>query len=434
MEVTVGLVGIAVMILLLGLGVPVSFSMGFTGLAGFAFLWGIGKAISLTGIMAFAKTNSYILACIPLFVLMGQTVFRCGIAKDLFTALHKWLSRLPGGLAMATTASSAAFASVCGSSPVTAATMGAMALPEMKRYKYDPKLATGCVAAAGTLGILIPPSIPMVVYGIMTEQSIGMLFIAGIVPGIISALLYMAMIYLRARHTPALAPGGMSYSWKEKLNATGKTWAVGFIFVVVMGGIYIGIFTPTEASAVGAFLALFVGFMQRNLNKEAFSASLQDTVRITAMILAIIIGAMVFCTFIVTTGLPDAVANFVISLDVNRYVILMVMLLVYLVLGCVMDVLGILVLTVPLFFPIVLKLGFNPIWFGIVLTKMVEVSLITPPIGVNCLIIKGVSEGYATLTDIFRGIAWFFVVDLITIFIIIIFPWISLFLPRMMYH
>jgi len=433
MDVAIGLVGIVVMILLLGFGVPVSFSMGFTGLAGFAFLWGTGKAISLTGIIAFAKTSSYILACIPLFVLMGQAVFHCGIAKDLFTALHRWLSRLPGGLAMAVTATSAGFASVCGSSPVTAATMGAIALPEMKRYKYNPQLATGCVAAAGTLGILIPPSIPMVVYGIMTEQSIGRLFIAGIVPGVISALLYMAMIYMRTKHNPAIAPQGMIYSWKEKLNATRKIWAVGFIFLIVMGGIYIGIFTPTEASAVGAFLALLIGFVQRNLNKETFSASLEDTARITAMIMAIIIGAMVFCTFIVTTGLPDAVANFVISLDVNRYVVLVVMLLVYLVLGCMMDVLGILVLTVPLFFPIVLKLGFNPIWFGIVLTKMVEVSLITPPIGVNCLIIRGVSEGYASLTDIFRGIAWFFVVDLITIAIIIVFPWISLFLPSMMY-
>lgn len=429
----VGLIGIAIMLLLLGLGVPVSFSMGFTGVAGFAFLWGAGKAINLAGIVAYDSTDSYVLACIPLFILMGQTVFHCGIARDLFTALHKWLSRLAGGLAMATTASCACFASVCGSSPVTAATMGAMALPEMKRYGYSPGLATGCVSAAGTLGILIPPSIPMVVYGIMTEQSIGRLFIAGIIPGVLSALLYIVMIYIRAKLNPTLAPHGSSFTLKEKLSATGKTWGVALLFFTVIGGIYLGIFTPTEASAVGAFLALSLGFTQGQLTQKSFSASLEDTARITAMILAIIIGAMVFCTFIVTTGLPDAVASFVVSLEVNRYAILVVMLLIYLVLGCFMDVLGILVLTVPLFFPIVLKLNFDPIWFGIVLTKMVEVSLITPPIGVNCLVIKGVSGDYASLQDIFKGIGWFFIVDLITITIIILFPWISLFLPNLMY-
>jgi tripartite ATP-independent transporter DctM subunit len=434
MEAMVGLIGIAVMLLLLGIGVPVSFSMGFTGVAGFAFLWGTGKAINLAGIIAYNKTDSYILACIPLFILMGQTVFHCGIARDLFTALHKWLSRLAGGLAMTTTASCACFASVCGSSPVTAATMGALALPEMKRYEYSPDLATGCVAAAGTLGILIPPSIPMVVYGIMTEQSIGRLFIAGIIPGVLSAFLYIAMIYIRAKLDPALAPHGSSFTFKEKLNATGKTWGVALLFFTVIGGIYLGIFTPTEASAVGAFLALSLGFIQGQLTQKSISASLEDTARITAMILAIIIGAMVFCTFIVTTGLPNAVTGFVVSLEVNRYVILIVMLLIYLVLGCFMDVLGILVLTVPLFFPIVLKLNFNPIWFGIVLTKMVEVSLITPPVGVNCLVIKGVSGDYASLQDIFKGIAWFFVVDLITISIIILFPWLSLFLPNLMYQ
>ncbi|UCH21161.1 MAG: TRAP transporter large permease [Deltaproteobacteria bacterium] len=429
----VGLIGIAVMLLFIGFGVPVSFSMGFTGVAGFAFLWGTGKAINLAGIIAYNKTDSYILACIPLFILMGQTVFHCGIARDLFTALHKWLSRLAGGLAMTTTASCACFASVCGSSPVTAATMGAMALPEMKRYEYSPSLATGCVSAAGTLGILIPPSIPMVVYGIMTEQSIGRLFIAGIIPGVLSAFLYMVMIYIRAKLDPKLAPHGSSFTLKEKLNATKKTWGVALLFFTVIGGIYLGIFTPTEASAVGAFLSLSLGFIQGQLTQKSISASLEDTARITAMILAIIIGAMVFCTFIVTTGLPDAVTGFVVSLEVNRYVILVVMLLIYLVLGCFMDVLGILVLTVPLFFPIVLKLNFDPIWFGIVLTKMVEVSLITPPIGVNCLVIKGVSGDYASLQDIFKGIAWFFVVDLITITIIVLLPWISLFLPNLMY-
>lgn len=434
MDLIIGLVGIALMLFLLLLGVPVSFAMGFSGLAGFAFLWGTGKAVSLTIITAYGKTDSFILACIPLFIFMGQTAVHCGLTSDLYTALYRWLARLPGGLAMATTAGSAGFAAVCGSSPATAATMGAMSLPEMRKFKYSPKMAAGCVAAAGTLGILIPPSIPMVIYGIMTEQSIGRLFIAGIIPGIISAFLYMMMIYLRARHNPTLAPPGPSFSWKERLGSIWKVWGVAFLFLVVVGGIYFGWFTPTEAAGVGAFMALVIGFVQNRLTQIKFYDSVAEATRITAMILAIIIGAMVFATFIVTSGLPMATTAFVSSLPVNRWVILCVMLIIYLGLGCVMDVIGIIVLTVPLFFPVILALGFDPIWFGIILTKMIEVSLITPPVGINCLIIKGVAGDYATLSDIFRGIGWFFATDLTTIALLLVFPQITLFLPALMYQ
>jgi len=434
MDPVIGLIGIALMLLLLMLGVPVSFSMGFAGLAGFAFMWGTGKAISLTIITAYAKSDSFILACIPLFIFMGQTAVHSGLTSDLYTALHRWLARLPGGLAMATTAGSAGFAAVCGSSPATAATMGAMSLPEMRKFNYSPQLATGCVAAAGTLGILIPPSIPMVIYGIMTEQSIGRLFIAGIIPGIISAFAYMLMIYLRAKYSTTLAPPGPSFSWRERVSSIWKVWGVAFLFLVVVGGIYFGFFTPTEAAAVGAFLALVIGFVQGRLTQANFFASVAEATRITAMILAIIIGAMVFATFIVTTGLPSAITDFVALLPLNRWAILCIMLLIYLVLGCVMDVIGIIVLTVPLFFPVVLALGFDPIWFGIILTKMIEVSLITPPVGINCLIIKGIAGDYATLSDIFRGVGWFFVTDLTTIVFLLAFPQITLFLPALMYQ
>jgi len=434
MDTIIGLGGTVFMIALLMFGVPISFALGFTGLAGFAILWGTGAAISLTIITAYIKTASFLLACIPLFVLMGQTVFHCGIAKELFSTLQIWLSRLPGGLAMAVTTASACFASVCGSSSATAATMGSVALPEMKRYNYSPQLATGCMAAAGTLGILIPPSVPMVIYGIMTEQSIGKLFIAGIIPGLISAGLYMAMIYVRAKRDPILAPPGPVFSWKEKMRSVRSVWPVVFIFLIVIGGIYFGIFTPTEAAAVGATGALLVALGQRKLNKETFKASMVETTQLTGMILSIVIGSMVFATFIITTGVPDALANYVESLNVNRYVILVVMLFIYLLLGCIMTVIEILVVTIPLFFPIVLKLGFDPIWFGILLTKMIEVSLITPPIGINCLIIKGVGGEYTSTADVFKGIAWFFVMDIITLIILIIFPQISLFLPNMMYQ
>ncbi len=434
MDIAVGFVGILFMLLLLALSVPVSFAMGFAGLGGFAYLWSLDHAISLSVITAYTKSNSFMLACIPLFILMGQIVFRSGLAKNLFSSMSKWLAGLPGGLAMAVTAASACFASVCGSSPATAATMGAMALPEMKKFGYSSILATGCVAAAGTLGILIPPSIPMVIYGIMTEQSIGRLFIAGIVPGIISAILYMLMIYFRAKHNPRIAPPGPSSTLFEKVKSLSKIWTVMLLFIMVIGGIYFGIFTPTEASAVGAFVALIIGFAKKSLSRHNFLSALEETTRVTAMILAIIVGAVIFSTFMVTTGLPEAVAGFVANMSMNRYFILIGMLFVYLVLGCVMDVIGIIVLTVPLFFPIIMELGFNPIWFGIILTKMIEVSLITPPVGINCLIIKSVAGADVTVGQIFRGVGWFFVTDIIAIVILLIFPQISLFLPDLMYR
>ena len=434
MEPLVGLAGIAVMLFLLALGVPIAFAMGFTGFAGFAFLWGMGPAVTLTIITAYTKLNSFILVCIPLFMFMGQTLFYSGTAGDLFTALHRWLSRLPGGLAMAVTATSAGFAAVCGSSPAVVATMGSVALPEMRKHNYSPRLATGCIAAAGTLGILIPPSIPMVLYGILTEQSIGRLFIAGIVPGLISASLYMVMIYLRAKHNPALAPAGPSTSRKEKLSSIRKVWVIGTVFIIVIGGIYLGIFTPTEASAVGAFIVLLLGLVQRKLTKGSILSSMEQTAHTTGMILAIITAAMVFSTFLVTTGLTSALANFVISLNADRYVILLAILLIYLVLGTCLCVISIIVITIPLFFPIVMGLGFDPIWFGVLVTKMIEVALITPPIGFNCLILKSVSGDYATVGDIFAGIGWFFVMDIITIVILVAFPQISLFLPNLMFQ
>ena len=434
MDTIIGLGGTAFMLALLASGVPIAFALGFTGLAGFAILWGTGAAISLTIITAYIKTASFLLACIPLFVLMGQIVFHCGIAKEIFSTLQIWLSRLPGGLAMAVTTASAGFASVCGSSSATAATMGSVALPEMKKYNYSPQLATGCLAAAGTLGILIPPSVPMVIYGIMTEQSIGKLFIAGIVPGVISAGLYMVMIYVRAKRNPTLAPPGPLFSWKEKVQSIHLVWPVIIIFLVVIGGIYFGIFTPTEAAAIGASVAFLIALGKKKLTKKTLMTSMGETTQLTGMILSIVIGSMVFAAFIITTGVPGVLANFVGSLDVNRYVILAVMLLIYLLLGCIMTVIEILVVTIPLFFPIVLKLGFDPIWFGIVLTKMIEVSLITPPIGINCLVIKGVGGDYTSTTDVFKGIAWFFTMDIVTLVILIIFPQISLFLPNMMYQ
>lgn len=434
MDTIIGLGGTAFMLVLLAFGVPIAFALGFTGLAGFAILWGTGAAISLAIITAYVKTASFLLACVPLFILMGQIVFHCGIAKEIFTTLQIWLSRLPGGLAMAVTTASAGFASVCGSSSATAATMGSVALPEMKKYNYSPQLATGCLAAAGTLGILIPPSVPMVIYGIMTEQSIGKLFIAGIVPGVISAGLYMVMIYVRTKRNPTLAPPGPLFSWKEKVQSMRLVWPVAFIFLIVIGGIYFGIFTPTEAAAVGASVAFLIALGQKKLTQKTLMASMAETTQLTGMILSIVIGSMVFATFLITTGVPDVLASFVGSLDVNRYVILGVMFLIYLFLGCIMTVIEILVVTIPLFFPIVLKLGFDPIWFGIMLTKMIEISLITPPIGINCLIIKGVGGDYASTTEVFRGIAWFFVMDIVTLNILIIFPQISLFLPNMMYR
>ena len=430
---TVGLIGVGIMILLLALEVPLAFAMGFVGFAGFVYFMSVGKAVSMAIITAYTNTTSYTLVTIPLFVLMGEVAFFAGVGKDLYAALYAWLWRLKGGLAMATVAACAAFGAICGSSPVTAATIGSIALPEMFRYKYNPRFATGCIAASGTLGILIPPSIPMIIYGIMTEQSIGKLFIAGILPGIMTAAIFMAMIYIRVKINPSLAPQGYSMPWKERMHLTGKAWPVVSVFLLVIGGIYSGFFTPTEAAAIGAIGVIVTAVAQRRLTWEIFIKSLKETTCLSAMIMAIIIGGMFYTAFTVVAGLPDLAQNVLGQMGENRYVILCFILFVYLVLGCLMDIIGMMVFTLPMFFPVIVKLGFDPIWFGVMVTIMCELGLLTPPVGVNCMVIKSVAGEKVTTGDVFVGVGWYFLMELIVIAILIIFPGVALILPNLMF-
>ena len=332
---------------------------------------------------------------------------------------------------MATVGACASFAAVSGSSVATTATMGMVALPEMKRYKYDPGLAAGSIAAGGSIGILIPPSVILVLYGILTEQSIGKLFAAGFIPGVLEALFYMATIYILCKRNPLLGPKGERADFKQRIRSLKATWGVVVMFVVVIGGIYMGVFTPTEAAGAGAFGALIFALGRRKLNWKTFRDSLEETSKTTAMVFLILIGAALLGYFLAVTRLPFELSTFVSELDVNRYIILGMIILLYLILGAIMSSLAMIVLTVPIIFPVIETLGFDPIWFGILIVRVVEIGQITPPVGINVYVLKGVAKDL-TLQGIFRGVLPFLVADICHVALLIAVPQIATFLPDLM--
>jgi len=432
MDPVFGVLGFVVLFLLLAIGVPIAFAMCLVGIFGFGLLAGWEQSVAGLSILAYSNTAHFVLACIPLFILMGQFAFHSGITEDLYDVIHKWVGAFPGGLAIATVFASAGLGAVTGSSVAAVATLGTIALPELDRHKYDPTLAVGTIAAAGTLGILIPPSIPMVLYGVLAEQSIGKLFIAGIFPGLLTALIFSIMIFVRAKHKPSIAPRGKRYSWKERFQSIWRVWGVLSLFFLVIGGIFLGWFTPTEGAGIGAAGALILLIALKKMSKAVLATTVGQSIRLTAMIVAILIGASVFAQFIAISGLTISFANWASSLPVNRYVILVTVLFIYLCLGCVMDVIGMLVLTIPVIFPLMMKLNFDPIWFGVIVTVMIEVSLITPPVGTNVIIIKRVSG--LPSRQVFSGVGWFFVMELVVIAFLVTFPIISLWLPNLMFN
>lgn len=425
-----GILGFAALFLLLFTGVPIAFSMSIVGLVGFGLLGGFPQSIEGFGIVAYGNTAHFVLACIPLFIMMGQFAFHTGITEDLYDVINKWLGAFPGGLAIASVFASAGFGAVTGSSVAAVATLGTIALPELNRHKYDPVFSCGTIAAAGTLGILIPPSIPMVLYGVLTEQSVGKLFIAGILPGLFTAVVFSIMIYIRAKRNPVLAPRGESFPWKERFLSLYKVWGVLSLFLLVVGGIFIGWFTPTEGAGIGACGSFLLLIILKKMSKKVLLSSLDESIRLVGMIVLILVGASVFAQFIAITGLNFFFADWVSTLPVNRYIILTAILLLYLVLGCVMDVIGMLVLTIPVIFPVIMKLGFDPIWFGVLVTVMIELSLITPPVGTNVIIIRRVSG--LSMGQVFRGVGWFFLMECIVIVFLVMFPAISTWLPNLM--
>jgi C4-dicarboxylate transporter DctM subunit len=428
---TIGYISIVVLVILLFSGIHIGVVMGMIGFLGISYISGWDGGFAVLRTVPFTTFANYSMSVVPLFILMGAFCFYSGVSKELYDSVHKWLGQLRGGLAMATVGACALFAAISGSSLATAATMGSVALPEMKRYRYDPALATGSIAAGGTMGILIPPSIPLVIYGILTNESIGKLLLAGIIPGILEAFFYIITIYILCLWRPYLGPPGPKSSLIDKVVSLKAIWAVIVLFILVIGGIYFGVFSPTEAAGVGSCGACVFGLMRKRLSWRNFQESITSSIKTTAMIFTIFLGAMILGYFFAVTRLPFEMASFIGGLPVNRYAILILILIVYLFLGCIMDSLAMILLTVPIFYPLIKTLGFDPIWFGIIIVRAMEIGMITPPVGLNVFIIKGVAQDVPMYT-IFRGVVPFLIADLCHVTLLIAVPQLATFLPGLM--
>ena len=428
---TVGIIGFIVLLLLLLLRMPIAVAMGVLGVVGMGYIVGWNAGLNLLKTAPYSSIARYGFSVVPLFILMGNFCFYAGVSRDLYYTVNKWLGQFRGGLAMATVGACAGFAAVSGSSLATAATMGTVALPEMKKYKYDPALATGAISAGGTLGILIPPSVVLVIYGILTEQSIGKLFLAGFIPGVLEAVFYIVTISIICKRNPLLGPAGGRTNFKENVVAFKDTWMVLVLFVVVIGGIYIGVFSPTEAAGVGASGALVLALIRRRLSSQGFTSSILETVKTTAMIFTILIGAMLFGYFMSVTRLPFELASIATGLEVNRYIILGAILALYIILGCLMIPMAMIILTIPIVFPLITALGFDPIWFGIITVRLFEIAQITPPVGMNVFVIRGVAKD-VPIGTIYRGIFPFLIADICHLALLIAVPQLALFLPGLM--
>ncbi len=423
------LVGLVVMFLFMALGMPIAFAMLLAGLLGNAYLISIPAATHLLSTNVWEQFSSYGLSVIPLFVLMGQFAYRAGVTERLYDAAYKWVGRLPGGLANTTIAACAGFSAICGSNSATTATMGTIALPEMRRYRYDSALSTGAIAVGGTLGVVIPPSVVMIVIAVQTEQSLLRLFLAGIVPGLILTLLFMLTVLGMCLRNPELGPLGPVTSLKEKLISLSGVIETLLLFALVIGGLYLGWFTPTEAGAAGAFGALVIGLVRRSLSLQGIVQSIIESVRISSMVVLLITGAVLFGRFLTVSRLPFKLAGWAASLPVPPGVILLVVLLIYLIGGALMDALGFLVVTLPIFFPLAAALGYDPIWYTIVLTIVTTMGAVTPPVGVNAFIVHGIAPDIP-LNTIFRGVAYFMLSYLICLAVMWLFPGTVLYLPN----
>ena len=428
---TMGLLGLGAIFLLILLGMRIAFATALVGFVGLWMMKNMGVAGKVVGFLPHGIVAHYSLSVIPLFIIMGYYAYYAGLTDDLFFTARQWIGHLPGGLAIATVFGCAGFAACTGASTASAAIMGRVAIPEMKKYGYHPRLAAGVVAASGTLASLIPPSVILVIYGIITEQSIGALLIAGFIPGIVSAAIYAAMIYTRVKIYPELGKPQTRVSLKAKLYSLKGTWGVLGLIVLIIGGIYSGVFTPTEAGGAGAFGAFLMALSMRRLTKERLKESLLETGRTTIMIFAIIVGVLIFVRFLALTGLPDTFTQFVLDLPIPPTLILMLILCIYIFLGMFLDAIGMMMLTLPMVFPAVTGLGYDPIWFGIIVVKMCEICLITPPVGLNCYIVRSVAPDIP-LEEIFRGILPFIAMDVLTVALFIVFPQIVTFLPSRM--
>ena len=426
--VTIGILGVIILIVIFVLRMPVGFAMAFVGFIGFSYLVSPEAGLSILARDVYHSFSSYSFTVIPMFVFMGSIAFASGMSRRLYEAGQSLFGRAPGGLAMATIVGCAGFAAICGSTNATAAAMGRVSLPEMKRYKYADSLSTGCVAAAGSLGILIPPSTIFIIYGILTEQSIGKLFVAGVIPGAILAILFLFVVLIQCKLNPSIAPRGTATTWKEKMEGLVGAIETIVLFMLVISGLFLGWFSPTQAGAVGAAGALLIGLVTRQITWRGFLDAIKDSLRITCMVMIIVTGAMIFGHFMAVTKIPLILADWVVGLPLSSLAIMGVIILIYLIGGCFMDALALITLTIPIFYPLVLALGFDPIWFGVIIVLVTEMGVITPPVGVNVYVIKGIADG-VSLETIFKGILPFLGALIIAVFLLLLFPQIATFLP-----
>jgi tripartite ATP-independent transporter DctM subunit len=423
--------GFVVLFLLLLLRVPIGVAMGIVGVGGFGMLSAWTPALNLLSLSPIRTVTDYSLGLVPMFILMGAVASASGMSGELYRAANAFIGHRRGGLAMATIAACGGFSAICGSSVATAATMAKVALPEMKRYGYPDTLATGAVAGGGTLGVLIPPSIVLAIYGVMTEQDIGRLFIAGLVPGLLALAMYLVTVRVYVAVAGSDIPAQPKASWSERLAALRGVWAILLWFVFVIGGIYGGIFTPSEAAGMGAAGAILISAVRRRMGWRRLYQCLLESIQVTAGIFMILIGAILFGYFLTITQTPQKVTSFLLSLELGAYPTLLLILLFMLVLGCVLDAMAMIILMIPILFPVVLALGFDPIWFGVIIVMTVELGLITPPIGMNVFVINTLARD-VSLSTIYRGVMPFVATDVLRLGLLIAFPWVVMWLPNTM--
>ena len=428
---TAGIMGLSLMLLLLFSGAPVGTIMLMVGYAGTCYISSTNAGLSILSQVSYSTASSYGWIVLPLFMFMGNLVFHGGLARDVYKTAHAWLGHYPGGLAMATVGGCAGFAAACGDSLSTATTMCMVSLPEMRRYKYKESLATGAIAAGGTLGILIPPSLGFIIYGMLTDVSIGALFIAGILPGILLSGLFIIMIYLRARSNPLLAPRAVKVSWKEKFVSFRSTGAILVLFILVIGGIYAGLFTPSEGGGVGAFGALVAALLKRRLNWKYFLEAVKSAVVMNAAVFYILIAAMVLAHFVTVCQIPIVLSNLLVNTALNKWVILILVLIGYIIFGCIMNIMPAMIITLPIIFPAMVALGFDPIWFGVLMVINMEMGQITPPVGINVFAIASVAPDIP-MGQVFSGIVPFLLMMVLAMIIIMFIPQIATFLPNLL--
>jgi C4-dicarboxylate transporter, DctM subunit len=427
----VAVIGFLVLFALMLLRVPVGMAMGLVGVTGFGYIVGGAPTLKMIGQTSMRTVTDYTFGVIPMFLLMGAFVTVSGMSRELFRAANTWLGHMRGGLGFATILACGGFAAISGSSVATAATFSTVAYPEMRRYNYPQSFACGVVAAGGSLGAMLPPSTVLAVYGIITEQDIGKLFVAGILPGLLAISMYITTIVIMGAVRPGFLPSGQRASWKERFGSLREVWAPLLLFVFVIGGLYGGLFTPTEAGGMGAGGAFLIGVLRGRLSRKDIRASLLQATRTAAAVFTVLIGALLFGYFLTVTQTPQKVTMFLTGLGLGRYGVLALIMVMYILLGCLMDALAMVILTVPIMFPVILSLGFDPIWFGVIIVMTVELGLIHPPVGMIVFVIKSVVHDVDFLT-IFKGVLPFIVTDLIRLTILIAFPIIALYLPSRM--